>query len=479
MSSHEQILISGDNELYGSIESCDIVKRESSLNEKDEARYILNSSTPLIVANFLQYFLSVIAVFSAGKIGPKELAAASLGLCTFNITGLALYQGIATALDSFCSQAFGSGRPQLVGLYFQRCSAMMISLTFLLGFIWWLSGSILHLFIDDGELVNMTQTYLRVALFGAPGLVFFETGKRFLQAQNIFNASTMVMLVTAPLSYFLSWILVWNSTYGLGFIGAPLTTCIIYWLNAVLLLLYTILVDGKKCWNGFVASQAFRGWYPMIKLAIPGVVMVEAEYLAFEILTIFAASFGTTQLAAQSIASNVGTMAFQLSFAVAVAVTTRIGNLVGCNDISCAKITIRVSYLVSGIVAFINFSTIYFGKEFLGRIFSDSDIVIRASNRVMCFVAVNQLADPFNVIAAGVLRGQGRQNIGSILNLVSYYVVALPVGYVLGFKYNMELAGLWTGLVTGVLILTLSEVFCIATSDWYRILKDCHSRHTH
>lgn len=64
----------------------------------------------------------------------------------------------------------------------------------------------------------------------------------------------------------------------------------------------------------------------MLLLALFGVVMVEAEYLGFQVLTIPAALFGTNVLAAQSIASNVSSMAFQLPFATAVAVSTRVGH---------------------------------------------------------------------------------------------------------------------------------------------------------
>ena len=52
----------------------------------------------------------------------------------------------------------------------------------------------------------------------------------------------------------------------------------------------------------------------MIKLALPGLLMVEAEYLAFEILTLAASYFGTTHLAAQSVLSTITAMTFQIPF---------------------------------------------------------------------------------------------------------------------------------------------------------------------
>ncbi|RLV89631.1 Protein LTV1 [Spathaspora sp. JA1] len=76
----------------------------------------------------------------------------------------------------------------------------------------------------------------------------------------------------------------------------------------------------------------------MLSLAIPGVIMVIAEFLAFEVLTILAARFGTESLAAQSIASNVASLAFQLPFAIAVVLSTNIGNYVGSKNVLAAKL---------------------------------------------------------------------------------------------------------------------------------------------
>ena len=56
----------------------------------------------------------------------------------------------------------------------------------------------------------------------------------------------------------------------------------------------------------------FKHWNKMIKLSVPGVLMVEAEWLAFEIITFQAAKFGTEVLAAQSIISTTCVIFYQI-----------------------------------------------------------------------------------------------------------------------------------------------------------------------
>lgn len=477
MNSEEGLLTAAyDHSTYDSIS----IKEESSTDVKSEITFIAGSSGPLIVTFFLQYLMSVLSIYAAGRLGPKELAAASLALCSFNITGLAVYQGMATCLDSLCSQAYGAGKLELIGVYFQRCSLMSLALTiFPLAPMWWWSGSILKHLVPDLELAMMSQTYLRIALLGAPGLLFFETGKRFLQAQHIFNAGTYVLAILVPVNLATNWLLVWHPTYGLGFIGAPIASAIGFWLISFLMLAYVLFIDGKKCWGGLDVRKALTNWIPMIKLALPGVVMVEAEYLAFEVLTILAASFGTTALAAQSIAANIGSLAFQLPFAVAVATTTRIGHFVGMKDIKAAATVTWVSVVFGCAISLFNFSFVFCGRSFLTSLFTDDKDVLKVGKKILMLVATNQLADSFNVLEAGVLRGQARQKIGSLLNLFSYYLIALPVGYLLAFPGKFGLVGLWLGLISGVFFLASSEFVCILRSNWPHIVAESVGRHDH
>lgn len=473
----EQTLLAGvhDTQAYGSVAT---KSEHEEISAKEEFLVVSKSLAPLILTFFLQYLLSVISIYATGKLGPQELAAASLALCSFNITGLAVYQGMATCLDAFCAQAFGAGKHTLVGTYFQRCSLMMIALTvFPLAPIWWFSGPVLKLMVPDEELAMMSQSFLRTMILGAPALLLFETGKRFLQAQHIFNAGTYVLAVSVPVSFVLNWLMVWHPVYGLGFIGAPLATCLSYWVMCGLLFAYVFFVDGKKCWGGFDFSKASSNWSAMLALALPGVIMVEAEYLAFEVLTILAASFGTSALAAQSIASNIGTLAFQLPFAVSVAVSTRVGHFVGKKDVFGARTVTRVALIIGGVISLFNFSWIFVARAPLVAIFTSDTEVMAIGYKVLTMVSINQLGDGINVLQAGILRGQGRQKIGSNVNIVAYYLIALPVAYVCAFPMGLGLLGLWAGLICGVASLALAELYCVYASNWPQILMDSESRH--
>ena len=208
--------------------------KDDDSTPKLELKHLTRSSFPLVVSFVLQYVFSITSVYAAGRLGAKELAACSLAICTFNITGLAVFQGMATSLDTFCSQAYGSGNKKMVGVYFQRATLLMLATMVPLMLVWWYSGSILNQLVPDPELVSMAQLFLRIHAFGVPGLILLKVVK-VLQAQHLFQASTYVLVVALPFNLLLNWLLVWNPNTGMGYTGIPLSIGITYWVISLLM----------------------------------------------------------------------------------------------------------------------------------------------------------------------------------------------------------------------------------------------------
>lgn len=222
-----------------------------------ETKTLWRYSSPLVVTFILQYSLTVASIFTIGHLGKVELGAVSLASMTANITGYAVYQGLATSLDTLCAQAYGSGQKQLVGLQLQRMVYFLWLLTIPIGIIWLSAERILERIVPEQRSAELAGLYLRILLIGAPGYACFESGKRFVQAQGLFSATTYVLLIAAPLNAFMNWLFVWHFNW--GFIGAPIAVAITDNLLPVLLFCYVYFVDGKQCWNG-LTKKAFHNW---------------------------------------------------------------------------------------------------------------------------------------------------------------------------------------------------------------------------
>lgn len=176
---------------------------------KREATVLARYTAPLMVTFLLQYSLTVASIFTVGHLGKVELGAVSLASMTANITGYAIYQGLATSLDTLCAQAYGSGRKDLVGLHMQRMIWFLWVITVPIGFVWFFADRILMTIVPEKEVAVLAGQYLKVVLFGAPAMASFEAGKRFVQAQGLFSASLFVLLFCAPFNAFMNWLFVW------------------------------------------------------------------------------------------------------------------------------------------------------------------------------------------------------------------------------------------------------------------------------
>lgn len=185
---------------------------------------------------------------------------------TANITCSAPFQGLATSLDTLCAQAYGSGHKHLVGLQIQRMVTFLLLLFLPLIVLWAYSTEILALMIPEYRTAELAGTYLKIYLFGVPAFIVFEGGKRFVQAQGLFQATTYVLLIAAPLNVFLNWFFVWY--LGWGFIGAPISVVITQNLLPTLLVAYVYFIDGRQCWGGF-SKRALTNWGMLLLLLLP------------------------------------------------------------------------------------------------------------------------------------------------------------------------------------------------------------------
>ncbi|CAI4039411.1 hypothetical protein SMKI_08G0750 [Saccharomyces mikatae IFO 1815] len=449
---------------------------------KRETKVITMNALPLIFTFILQNSLSLASIFSVSHLGTKELGGVTLGSMTANITGLAAIQGLCTCLDTLCAQAYGAKNYHLVGVLVQRCAVITILAFLPMMYVWFVwSEKILALMIPERELCTLAANYLRVTSFGVPGFILFECGKRFLQCQGIFHASTIVLFVCAPLNALMNYLLVWNTKIGIGYLGAPLSVVINYWLMTFGLLLYAMTTKHKerplKCWNGIIPKeQAFKNWRKMINLAIPGVVMVEAEFLGFEVLTIFASHLGTDALGAQSIVATIASLAYQVPFSISVSTSTRVANFIGASLYDSCMVTCRVSLLLSFVCSSMNMFVICRYKEQIAALFSTENGVVQMVVDTLPLLAFMQLFDAFNASTAGCLRGQGRQKIGGYINLVAFYCLGVPMAYVLAFIYHLGVGGLWLGITSALVMMSVCQGYAVFHGDKRRILGAARKR---
>ena len=143
---------------------------------------------------------------------------------------------------------------------------------------------------------------------------------------------------------------------------------------------------------------------------------------------------------------------------LAQAGSIRVSNAFGRSDwpkISTIGKSTLIVALLYGIFCAIAFAVF---RHQLPTLFNDNPDVLAMAGMLLLFAAVFQMSDSTQAIGAGLLRGIKDVKFPTILIAVAYWVVGIPLGYLLAFTFDMGASGIWLGLITG---LTLASVFLL------------------
>ncbi|KAL4252699.1 multi antimicrobial extrusion (MATE) family protein [Abortiporus biennis] len=394
------------------------------------------------------------------------------------IIGWCVALGGTTALDTLGSQAFTGGENRTdLSVHLQRCILLLWGLFTPVAIMWFYVEPVLLYLGQDALLSKDVQRFLRVLILGAPGYIAFESLKKYLQCQGIMRAATTILILIAPVNLVLNICLVHYTP--LGLLGSPLAISITYWLCFFSLAIMTYFSPTHRrnqTWGGLQPALVInlQSCITFLKLAIPGILMVGTEWAAFEIVALAAGRLGPISLAAQSVIMTTDQVLNTVPFGIGVAASTRIGNLIGLRSAVEAKHASHASAALSVIVGSIIMIVMIATKDVFGYIFSDDIDVVHLVSKVMPLVASFQIADGLAGSCGGVLRGQGRQHLGALFNLVAYYVIALPLGITLAFhqRTHLGLQGLWIGQVIALFIVGLGEYATVwLGTDWEKEIQ--------
>jgi MATE family multidrug resistance protein len=133
-----------------------------------------------------------------------------------------------------------------------------------------------------------------------------------------------------------------------------------------------------------------------------------------------------------------------------------VGNLIGVGDMAGMRRAVQASLLLGGGVMLLSAATFTLLRFELPGLYTDDVRVVALAAQIFPLAAAFQLSDGIQVVAGGVLRGMGRPDAAAIVNLVGYYALALPAGYLLAFGGQLGLAGIWASLAAGLTVVALS-----------------------
>jgi len=435
-----------------------------------ECRRLLRVALPSIVAGLLSIAMGAVNLGLIGQISPKLLAGAALGNALMLISGNTFFLGLCCALDTMCTQAAGAKQHRLVGLIAQRAAIAysMCALPILL--LWYYTEELFLLARQDPHMASLAGRYVRASLPSLFPMLYSEIIKRYMTSQARIKPQIIVAFIANLIHGLVAFLLIFR--WNLGLDGAGWALDIGYFTLLLGWMIYLLFISPRSTYRTCprqLSLELFRGWPPLFKLGLPGAALFIFEWASFELCMIAAGWLGHIQLDTLVVFSNVCTIFTMVPQAIAVAASTLVGRSLGAARPRQTRQYAKGVAIIVVAFSIVEFTMVSILGDRFGRLFTSSHEVLDSFARICPLLAWFLVFDCMQSGASGILRGMGLQSFGATTNLIVYYCIGLPIGFILTFYmrgHHLGVSGLAFGLVLCVALCTIIFGTRLVRVDW-------------
>ena len=433
---------------------------------------LIKQSIPCLISNVFESTMELISMHYIGKLDdPIYLGAVGLGYMWVNITTISVLQGFGFAIQTLCSQSYGNKNYYMCGVYHLRGRFIIFLLGVLLSLLTLLSENIMTFIGIDQKLAHYAYLFAVWLIPSNLALSQFDITKRYLFTLKItfpVVVGMCIMLVFSPLIIYL-----FVFTFKFSFKGAAIARCILYLINQLFLLIYIHITQCcGETWFWF-NKDSFRELWVFIKTGTYGALMLCFEWWGFEIINAMAGNLGSTQLAASVVIFAIINFVYRASMGLQISACSLVGNAIGAQNVVEAKIYTKLSVLLNLVLIAIMSVFIFTFKKSFCMFFTKSEDVLSLISVLIYFVILGEFIDTSNGIFQNVIIGLGKESIASIVNLIAFYAIMIPSAYLLAFKLNWKVYGLWAAIGLAVGFQTIAYCTVLGTMDWTQVCMEC------
>ncbi|MCR2820154.1 MATE family efflux transporter [Lederbergia panacisoli] len=436
------------------------MKQTFTIREKLQQLWII--FTPILITQLAMFSMSFFDIMMTGKYSAGHLAGVAVG-SSFWVpinTGLS---GILLSVTPIVAHLIGANKKNevpfsvLQGVYAGIAMAILI---LIIGFF--ALDPLLNGMNLENDVRKVAKYYLISISFGIIPLFVYNVLRSFIDALGKTRVTMIVTLLSLPINVSLNYILIFGK-FGLpemGGIGAGIASAITYWLITFIAIW---IIHRKKPFIDYkifhsLPKISFSKWKEIFSLGVPIGLSIFIETSIFSAVTLFMSEFGTKIIAAHQAALNFSSFIYMIPLSISMALTILIGFESGAKRFKDARL-----YSLLGIgggitIALVTGTLLFLFRGNIAYLYSNDYEVVVLISQFMLFGVFFQLSDAILAPIQGALRGYKDVNMTFIMALVSFWIIGLPLGYVLAKNTELGPFGYWLGLITGLAVgaITLS-----------------------
>ena len=402
---------------------------------------------PIIIGQLGIIILGFADTLMIGHHSTAELGAASLVNTIFNLV-LIFSMGFSFGLTPIVGDLFGKKNYGRVGEIVKNSlaanSVLVIIVMTLMG--------ILYFNLDKlgqpEELLPIMRPYFLVNYFSLPFVLWFNSFKQFGDGITDTRTPMWLLLCGNMLNIIGNFILIYGKL-GLpemGLLGAGISTA---FSRVMMVTVFAILFFRTKRYdayrNGFWKGRVNKPDFVRLnKLGWPLAMQQGLEVAAFSLSGIMVGWLGTEALAAHQIMLTISQFCFMSYFGMGSAVAVRVSYFHGQNDIQQMLKTSRMGFNINMILAVCTCIPIFFLRSYFGAMFTDDVQVSLFVAESVIPLLVYQFGDALQCNYLNALRGISVVKPLMYISFVAYFIISLPISYILGIHFNLGLVGIWS-----------------------------------
>ncbi|MDA9554831.1 MATE family efflux transporter, partial [Pelobium sp.] len=391
--------------------------------------------------------------------GTIPLAAVSLVNSIFMVM-MVIGIGISYGLTPLIAQE--NGRNNLNECNKLLANSLLLNIIFgfiLYGVIYFGSVFAMDHLDQSPAVVAQAKPYMELLGISIIPLMVFLTFKQFAEGLGFTKQAMMISIWGNAVNIFFGVIFVKGlfGVHPMGVSGVGYSTLIDRFLMAVVMTLY---IFNSKHFKPYLKNFSFRNidfsrLTRIFKLGAPTAMQYTFEVSAFSGAAVLIGTIGAVEQAAHQVAINLAAITYMMASGVSAAATIQSGNNFGKNNFIYLRLSALSSYHI--VLAFMSLTAIIFitCNQYLPMFYSKDAAVIQIAASLLLIAAVFQLFDGAQVVGLGILRGLGDVNIPTFITFTAYWLVGLPVGYLMGIKLGYGVNGIWYGLCLGLLVASI------------------------
>ncbi len=410
------------------------------------AKELLNIALPIIMGNLGFILIGAGDVLIAGRHSTDTLAAISIATAITNCImtfGIGLIASVSPILSNI------RGEKKSAKKYFFPTIRFSMILALITMFCVLAAIPAIDYMHFEAKLVPDIKEYMLITAFSTFGAYLHASLKEFLQAFEIVFIPNLVTVICVFLNVILNIMLVFGfgPIPSLGAIGLAIASFIVRYFMGFALLFYCL---GLMRFRNYHDKRYYKN---LMTIGLPISLAILVEFIAFNSIAILMGRVSGVYAAAQNLICTLTTISFMVPLAVSNAIAVKVGFANGAKNFNELKnyafigMFMCVGFMLCSAVIFCSF------PHFLVSLFSKDLTLIKICVPVLYVVSIFQIFDGLQVALAGIYKGIKKTKIVLIANFIGYWLISIPLGYMLALKHGLMLKGFWYGLLFAAIVL--------------------------